>query len=126
MRSLIEKKTVLAEGKSKSYADYEKQASVDFLKSAVPGIKKIAGGHAEKVRVVSGVIAPHLSYEGQDASDIDLSVIMSVFPSGENKVKLIVMTDRSGSHDPDEVYELKKGVMTTSFIVNAFHGKFGR
>lgn len=116
---------VLAEAKGRSFADFQKKAMSDFLRSAIPRIKKIAGNKAERVEV-SGVTVPLLKYEGQDMSDMDLKVVMSIVPMQDFRVELMHWYESAMDGKKKGTISTKTGLLTTDTLVQTFQNAFGR
>jgi len=116
----------LLESLKGTYADYMGGASSNFLKAAIPGIKKIAGGHAESVNVRRGVGSDYavLEYVGQDRSDNDLKVSISVFPGSDFNANIFFQVSTIRGHHQEDI-SMKSGVLTPDVIVRKFQSVFG-
>jgi len=111
---------------SDSYASYMYWAEEMFLKEALKQIKKIAGGHAEKVEVVrSGGRQPFLTYEGQDKSDMDMEFTCSTFMSSDTEATLIWFGETVMGGRFDDKLKRKIGAFTPSTIASIFKNVFG-
>ena len=109
-----------------TFAAYLNQGEKLFLEDTAKFIKKIAGGHAEKVGVYhQGGRSPHLTYEGQDISDLGLDVFFTVWVTDFNKVKVSWSGTSVARGRFDETREFLTGVLTPKILANIFADLFG-
>ena len=109
-----------------SYANYLYGADERFLLEAAKLIKKIAGGHAERVDVVrSGGRQPFLTYEGQDRSDLDLDFTCSFFMTSDTEVTFMWFGEKVMTGRFDAKLKRKIGAFTPNTIADIFSNVFG-
>jgi predicted GNAT family acetyltransferase len=117
--------TNLSEAYAKgSWMTYERQAEVEFLKAAIPGIKKIAGNKGDIKMDTSGSIVM-LAYDGEDASDFSLefSAYMRVNERTIDIGATVVSAQVKGQRLPGKT--IPKGDATPQDVVNMFADVFG-
>jgi hypothetical protein len=114
-----------ARGLMGTLADYMARGEILFLQVAVKQIKKIAGRKAEKVAVErAGSTTAFLSYDGQDARDMDLDFMAQLIIKGHDvKVLLNVKSAYSGSSN--EELTMKLGQLKPDAITQVFRRYFG-
>jgi hypothetical protein len=110
-----------------TYADFVYAGDQQFLEAVAKLIKKMAGGHAERVQVVrQGGRAPFLVYEGQDGGDMNLELSIQVYPISHNDVKLgwFGSSVLRGNISDEATY--KWGELKPETAASVFAGLFGR
>lgn len=114
----------LLEAIGEPFYRYEMYAQERFFKDVLPEIKKIAGGHAEKVSVELAIDEAYLSYKGQDKNGLGLKVSISLFTHGKNQVtaSFFVKSARFGNYDFGLVK--KTGVLTPALVIAKFREIF--
>jgi len=121
LRSLEEGKALGAEA---TYAAFEMEAHALFLDQVAALIRKVAGKHAQQVRVVRERSVAWLDYTGEDQSDMPLEFMVTMVAKGATVVAH-VSGSRAGRSYPDQRYELPSGVMTPRFVATEFVKLFG-
>ncbi|OHD24506.1 MAG: hypothetical protein A2Y38_07210 [Spirochaetes bacterium GWB1_59_5] len=109
-----------------TYADYVYEGDDKFLRAAAKSIRRVAGGHAERVEVVRQKgRSPYLVYEGQDGADMNLELTFHVFPTSASQVKVgwFGTSVLRGRVSDDANYNW--GELTPDTLVNIFSGLFG-
>lgn len=110
-----------------TYADFVYAGDQQFLAAVAKLIKKMAGGHAERVEVVrqSGR-SPFLVYEGQDGGDMNLELIIHIFPFSQSDVKVGWFGKSVMRGNISDEASFKWGELTPATVANIFSGLFGR
>lgn len=114
-------------GMKGTFAAYLSQAEKAFLEAAAEQIKKIAGGHAEKVSVVQDgpTTLAFLYYKGQDRSDEDMDFSATVttlkYPNAIISMEWMTVRDGRGKRDANG----PAGTLRPEVIVDQFKGIFG-
>lgn len=110
-----------------TYADFVYAGDQQFLEAVAKLIKKMAGGHAERVQVVrSGGRSPFLVYEGQDGGDMDLELTISLYPTSHSDVKLTWFGKSVMRGNISDEATFKWGMLTPAQAASVFSGLFGR
>ena len=110
----------------KTYSEFMEAASAAFLGQAMPDIKGLTGDHAEVVKIGGSSRSRWLEYKGQDRSDIDLELIIHLFPTSASDVTVICSGRSAERGRLDESRRMKWGQLTPQTIVNLFLEQFGR
>jgi len=110
-----------------AYYEFLADADEAFLKGAVAGIKKTAGGYAEKVQVMRSRHTVWLEYTGQDRSDMDFEIAFNIVMSGPSANDVLLMWHgkkaMGGFFSEEKKYKI--GVLTTQTVVDTFKNYFG-
>jgi|GEM_PF-5268244 len=115
-----------ASGGDKAYSFYVNKAHEMFLNEVAKGIKKVAGGKAERVDV-KGRSVVWLEYYGQDSSDMDLEFNCSLIDKAPDvTVHWDVRSAYTGAGKDEGSMTKREGVLKPSDVVALFSEKFGR
>lgn len=127
MTTDLQTETQKVSGMGGSYADFVYRGEELFLNEVAKHIKKIAGGHAERVHVIrSGGRAPLLVYEGQDRSDTDLEFTVHLISTSSSDVLLSWFGTSALGGRFDSKRKFKWGQLTPATASAVFQEVFGR
>jgi hypothetical protein len=114
-----------ARGLMGTLADYMARGEILFLQVAVKQIKKVAGRKAEKVAVErAGSTTSFLSYDGQDARDMDLDFMAQLIVKRPD-VKVLISVKSAYAGSNDEELSMKIGQLKPEAITHVFRRYFG-
>lgn len=124
-----EQKLSEASGSGRTWADFEADALEMFHKEVAAGVKKLAGGHAESVKVVRSHSTSWVEYKGQNRSDIDLDWHGSLITGTGDGHEVLMNTSwkaADGLQRVDRDIRGKAGVITVQNVVDLFAEAFGK
>lgn len=114
-------------GLAGTYADFVYQGEALFLQEVAKRVRKIAGGHAQRVQVArQGGRAPMLVYEGEDRSDMNLEFTLHLISTSPQDVILSWFGESTMHGRFSEKQNFKWGQLTPDAAASIFQGVFGR
>lgn len=116
------------EASGPDFFDYLNSAEEKFLKAAARGIKQVARSHAESITVErSRKSVAWLSYIGQDRSDTDLKVMMSINWTVYKgpKASVFMTIDHAYRGSTTEHFDVTFAQLTPESLVDKFSQIFG-
>lgn len=106
---------LVEQGGGRAFYDFQKAAEENFLKEVAKTLKKTMGGHAEKIDV-KGDRLPFLTYKGQNMSDMDADLTVSMSPMEDFQVKVSIWGDVVGHGNVARDKVMKSGVATPEIV----------
>lgn len=127
-RGLSESRIEEESGTGRTWAEYEADALMAFLDDVAKGIKSMAGGHAESVKVVRARPHIRIEYKGQNRSNIDMEWSGYITPGLANHEVWVNVDFKvaDGGMSMSREVRLKSGTATPQILVNLFAVAFGK